>query len=215
MTKVKGARPYRSERREQQAAATRLAIVEAARRLFVDRGYSGTTVDAIAAEAGVAAVTVYATFGSKRGVLNHLVDVSVGGDERPIRLLDREGPRAVAHETDQRRQVAMFAAGIAEIMARMSPVFEVLRLAAPGDQEIALLLERLHRGRLEGMTFFVNSVAANGPLRKGLTRRVAAETVWALSSPDVHRLLTVRLGWSSDQYMKWLRDTVAAAVLPD
>lgn len=214
MAEVKPRRRYRSQRRGQQAAATRLAIREAARQLFIERGYAATTIEAIAREARVAAVTVYSTFGSKKAVLMNVIDVSLVGDEAPIPLLEREGPREVAAESDQRRQVAMFAAQIAEVMERVSPLFEVLRNAAPADPEIEGLLATLLRGRLAGMRRLVEAVARNGPLREAPSVEAAAETAWTLSSPEVHRLLTVRLGWSKARYARWLEDTVAAALLP-
>jgi TetR/AcrR family transcriptional regulator of autoinduction and epiphytic fitness len=74
-------RPYNSARRRAQAEQTRRQIVEAARRLFADRGYVGTTVEAIAGQAQVAPETVYAAFGSKRAVLSRLIALSVLGDE--------------------------------------------------------------------------------------------------------------------------------------
>ena len=45
--------PYNAPRRAEQAAATRSAIIDAAGRLFAERGYAGTTMAAIAAEARV------------------------------------------------------------------------------------------------------------------------------------------------------------------
>ena len=62
-------REYDSSRRQRQAAQTRADILQAARRLFSERGYAATTIEAIAAEAQVAEATVYAGFGSKRGIL--------------------------------------------------------------------------------------------------------------------------------------------------
>src|SRR5947208_2674838 len=100
-------RKYDSSRRQAQARETQRQIVEAARRLFIERGYMGTTIEQIAAEAGVAVETIYATFGNKRAVLARLVDISVVGDDEPGPLLEREGPQATRLERDQLRQVAM------------------------------------------------------------------------------------------------------------
>ena len=82
-------RKYDSSRRKEQARRTRLQITEAARQLFLERGYSGATIEAIAEKAGVAKETVYAIFGSKRSILVFLLDISVGGDDQPVQLLDR------------------------------------------------------------------------------------------------------------------------------
>ena len=109
-------RKYDSSRRKEQARQTRLQITEAAHRLFIERGYAGATIDGIAQEAGVAQETVYAIFGSKRKILAYLLDISLGGDDQSIRILDRPEPQAVMQDTDQRRQLAMFAQGITEIL---------------------------------------------------------------------------------------------------
>jgi AcrR family transcriptional regulator len=210
---VKPRRAYRSAHRQQQATATKHAIVEAARALFTNRGYSGTTIDAIAAAASVAPVTVYASFGSKRAILDRLIAVSLVGDESPVPLLERQGPQAVFHDRDQSHQVAQFAAGIADIMERVSPIFEVMRTAAPAEPEVAELLDRLLRERMVGMRMFVEALARNGPLRGGLSIDTAVETSWAMSSPDLHRLVTVRLGWTRDRYARWLASTLSAALL--
>ena len=63
-----------SSYRQEQAAATRDRIAEAARRLFADQGYGSTSIEAIAAEAGVAVRTVYAAFGAKREILSHICE---------------------------------------------------------------------------------------------------------------------------------------------
>ena len=209
-----GKRRYNSARRQAQAAQTRRQIVDAAGRLFAEHGYAGTTIELLARSAGVAVETVYATFGTKRAILAHLVDVSVGGDEAPVALLNRPEPQATLHEHDQRRQVRMFAHGISQIMGRMSPIFEILRVAAKTEPDIAALLQRLLQQRMEGMTAFVQAVGRNGALRSGVDEGVAAETVWALTSAEMYRLLTVDRAWSGDQYERWLGDTLTTLLLP-
>src|ERR1700694_555707 len=95
---VKAKRQYASTLRQQQASETRLRILDAAQRLFTDRGYGATTVESIASEAGVATDTVYAVFRNKAGLLHKLLDVRVGGDDAPVSLIDREGPQTVKAE---------------------------------------------------------------------------------------------------------------------
>lgn len=207
-------RRYNSTRRQAQAAETRRQIVQAAGKLFAAHGYGGTTMEMLAREAGVAVETVYATFGNKRAVLTRLVDVSVVGDEEPGDLLDRPGPQAVRRETDQRRQIGMFAHDIRTIMQRMSPIFEILRSAAKTEPEIAALLEQILQARLQGMAFFIEALLLNGALRPGLSATSAAETAWALSSAEMYRLLTVDRGWSGEQYEAWLGESLILLLLP-
>lgn len=214
MTENRVKRRYDSTRRRAQARETRQQILEAARHLFTTRGYAGTTMDALANEAEVAVETVYAAFGSKRAVLAHLVDVSVGGDEAPTPILDRPAPQRVRVEGDQRQQIRLFAHGMREIMERVGPLFGVMRDAAVTEPEIAKLLHRVLNARLANLTVFVQWLERNGPLRAGLTTEEAGEIVWAESSAEVHHLLTVDRGWTGERYERWLGDTLIALLLP-
>ncbi len=206
-------RAYHSARRKEQALQTQRQVLEAARRLFTARGYSGAAIEAIAAEAGVAAETVYASFGSKKAILARLVDLAVGGDDQPIALLERPGPQAVRQERNPRVQIGLFAGQIAAILARVAPLFEVINAAAPQEPEIAALRSRLLAGRMEGMRFFIAALAANGPLRPGLSLETAAEAAWALSSAEVYLLLTRDRAWTEQQYTEWLAATLEGALL--
>jgi AcrR family transcriptional regulator len=210
---IRTKRKYDSSRRQAQARETRRQIVEAARRLFIDRGYTGTTIEQIAQEANVAVETVYTAFGSKRAVLSRLVGISVVGDDEPVPLLERPGPRAVEQENDQYRQIETFARDMKEIMGRVGPVFGIMRTAAETEPDIAELFQRILQERMQGMIQFVRWVAANGPLRDGQTIEDAAETVWAVSSAEVHHLFTVNRRWSGDRYEAWLCDTLTRLLL--
>ncbi|HEX7394511.1 MAG TPA: helix-turn-helix domain-containing protein [Anaerolineaceae bacterium] len=207
-------RKYDSSRRKDQARETRHQIAEAARSLFIKRGYSGTTIDAIAQEAGVAPETVYAIFSNKRKILSHLMDISIGGDEQPIRLLDRPEPRAVLHDTDQQHQIMMISQGISEIMGRVAHLFEIMRSAAKTEQDIEDLLNHLLNERLENMTTFVQNIANNGGLREGMEVSAAAELVWTITSPEVFLLLTRDRNFSQEQYAAWLQTTLVRLLLP-
>jgi AcrR family transcriptional regulator len=214
MPTVKPQRRYDSALRKEQARQTRSRILDAAQRRFAERGYGVTTMDAIAAEAGVAVDTVYAGFGSKRGVLSALMDVRVGGDDQPVELLDRPGPQAVRRETNQRRQLAIFAQDVSAIGERARPVADIIRGAAAVDEEIAALWSRLEESRFQNMSRFVAWVAANGPFRAGITEADAAAIVWSLTSPEMQRLLRAERGWTTERYREWLAQTLTRTLLP-
>lgn len=211
---VKSRRSYNSPVREERARANRLAILEAATRLFVAGGYPATSVASIAAEAGVSEDLVYVQFKSKRQLLVEVLNYSVTGDSDGPRVLDQEGPRAVRAEKDQRRQIAMFAADIAQRTARARPIDDVMKSAALVDDVIATKRRELHRTRLRNLTAFVTWLADNGPLRDGLSVDDAAATVWALTGTDMHRMLVGDLGWSQKRFTSWVRATLEAALLP-
>jgi TetR/AcrR family transcriptional regulator of autoinduction and epiphytic fitness len=207
-------RTYDSSRRKQQARQTRLQIIEAARKLFILRGYSGATMESIAQEAGVAVETVYASFGSKRAILSRLMGISLVGDDEPIPLLQREGPVAVMQEKDQNRQVRLFSLDMAEIMGRVAPLFEVMRDAAKTEPDIAVIRQKMLAERAEALKVFINALMRNGPLRDGLTLEEAAETVWAVSSGEVYTLLVKDRGWSKEKYGQWLANALGVLLLP-
>jgi AcrR family transcriptional regulator len=195
-------RKYNSSRRKAQARETRLHIAEAARNLFYERGYAG------------AVETIYATFGSKSAILAFLLDISVGGDDQPVGILDRPEPQKVLQDIDQGRQLAGFTQGITQIMQRAAPVFEVMRIAAKTEPEIDQRLKRLLQERLENLTSFTRHVASNGPLRPGLDLPDAGELVWTMTSPEVFLLLTRDRGWSAEKYADWLEETLKRLLLP-
>jgi len=207
-------RKYDSTRRQAQARQTRLQIVEAARMLFLEKGYAGTTIEAIAEKAGVAPETIYATFKNKRNVLSFLFDISIGGDDENIRLLDRPDPQAVLNETDQHRQLTLFARDITKVLHRAAPIFEILRIAAKTEPEISDLVQHLLRERMVNMNVVAKQVAANGPLREGMTRAQTAELLWSMTSPELYLLLTRDRSWTDEQYTHWLTDTLITLLLP-
>lgn len=207
-------RKYSSKRRLEQARDTQMKIVAAARVLFIDRGYSGATLESIAVAAGVAVETVYASFGNKPAILSRVIEMSVLGDAEPVPLFQREGPQAVVRETDQRRQIQLFARDMGEIMSRMAPMFGVMRAAAKMEPDIAEMLQKVLDERVGGMKFFLRALMENGPLREGYTLDSAAETVWAVSSGEVYTLLVTDRSWEVQKYVTWLAETLTRLLLP-
>ena len=204
-------RPYRSERRREGAAQTRQRILDAARQRFVEQGYAGTTIASIAADAGTAAETVYATFGSKVAVLEALVRGAARGDDT-AEILQQAGPARVAAATDAREMLRLFAADIVERLERVGPLLVVLAQAAASEPALAELYRRVHEARLQNLRTIAVALAHRGSLRVG--EEEAAETVWALASPELHTLLTGLRSWSRERYTAWLAETLAAALLP-
>src|SRR5438105_14326275 len=187
MTPVKAKRQYTSTLRQQQASQTRARILDTAQRLFTQRGYGATTMENIASEAGVATDTVYATFGTKAGLLHKLLDVRVGGDDAPVALLDRAGPQKVRAETNQKKQIATFAADVAQIQERAVPVDDIIRSAAAVDPEIAAFRARRDALRYANIRRFVGWLAAKGPFPPGSGEAAAAGRVGSHAGAGVNR----------------------------
>lgn len=198
-------RTYNSPTRSARAAATRRRILDSAARRFVQDGYRTATVETIAVEAGVSAKTVYHLFGSKVGLLKQVMDVSFVADDEPVPLLERAGPQRVKAEPDQRRQIELTARGTAELLERIRAVDAVLADAAAVDLEAARLREDIElRQRRQAMRALAGWIAQTGPLRDGMAVERAADILWVLTSPEVHRLYRERCGWTADEFADWL-----------
>ena len=208
---VKPRRPYRSERRREQAEQTRTRVLDAAAALFQERGWEGASIAGIARSAGVSAETVYAGFGTKRALLGELVARAVRGDD-PTPVPDQAGPRALAAVTDQHEQLRLFAADISRRLERAAPLVAVVSGAARAEPELAELLAELHAARRRNLRVLVDALATNGPLR--VPPSEALETVWALTSPELHQLLIRVRGWKRRRYAEWLAETLSAVLLP-
>jgi AcrR family transcriptional regulator len=208
-------RPYRSSLRREQAELTRRRVLDAAEDLFLANGFGATTVAALAERAEVAADTVYTTFGSKRGVLQALMDVRVVGDDEPIPLLDRAGPAAAAAEPDQNRRVEKVASDIAAIHERTRRIDDLMLSAAGNDPDIAALRADIQqRQRLTGIRAAVAVIKGPDRLRPGLSERRAVDVLWAIAGPDLHRLLRDQRHWEPEQYRNWLTDSIRRLLLP-
>ncbi len=209
-TEKQTTRPYRSSLRRRQAEETQGRILDAAGMLFAERGYAGTSIDAIAREAGVSGPTVYAAFGNKQELLRRLVRRAARGGDRPI--LDQPRAQRVRDEPDQTRQIALFSADIADRLDRAGPLMAIVAAAAAGDPGLAELEQGLQAARHAAIGEFVGWLEANGPLR--MSRASATDTVWTIASPQTHGLLRRSRGWSRRRYADWLAATLTAALLP-
>jgi AcrR family transcriptional regulator len=202
----KAKRSYQSSRRQESAQFTRKIIAQAALQLFKQRGYMGASVDAIAEAAAVAPETIYATFGSKREILHHLINISVGGDDAPVPVMERPEQQAVLQLKDAGKFVSGFSEGITKIMERAAPVFSILAEAAKTEPKLADLQNRMRAERLDNMRRVIQTLHKLVELR--VDESQAAETLWTLTSPELFTLLTVVRQWPNPRYAAWLQDSI-------
>lgn len=207
-------RRYVSPRREEAAAQTRQAVLDAARALFVENGYAVTTVEQIAAAAGVSKPTVFAAVGSKSAIMRRLREVAMAGDEDPVPVAARPWFQKALDEKDPHEAVRLHARTVAELHHRAGDLNEVLRSSAGADTELRELWEVAERERRADATTFVDNLMTKTPLRQGLDRDAAVDVVWVLTSADAfHRLVRMRR-WSRKRYDDWLAETFADQLLP-
>jgi AcrR family transcriptional regulator len=183
-------------------------VVDAARALFVERGYQATTMDAISHHADVPAATVYRLFSSKLGILKALLDASIAGDEQERALGERPEVAALVAEPDPEKVLADFARITVAINVRSSDVYRILSSASGSDPGAVVLLADYQRQRDVGQGRIARSLARAGALRSGLRERDAADLIHALMSPELYRLFVVDRGWPPERYQRWLARTL-------
>jgi AcrR family transcriptional regulator len=203
MTEI-GKRVYRSDLREGQARATRRQIVNAASRLFAERGYAAATIDAVAKEAGVSRKTVFTSVGGKVELMKLAYDWAVTGDDEPVSMGSRPEVLELAAEPDPATMLEKWAVLLSGQMARVAPMHAALRSAADVDPQARELFEKVQDQRLAGMRRPVGVLVDHGALREGLSRTRAIDIVWLYVEPLQWELLVQRRGWSRAAYADWL-----------
>jgi AcrR family transcriptional regulator len=201
-------RTYDASGRQAQARATRARIRDAAAGLFVEQGYAGTSIAAIARAADVAPQTVYAAFGSKAMILKEAVEVTLAGGDEPIPVYEREDSQRVVTAGDAAGAADALARQCRRIFERTADLLHAATIAALDEPEIAAMAKGGAEGRLRDMSRAIAELAEQGLLVDGIDVDVAADLVWALSSPDVYRSCIHDRGWTPDRYERWLRSAL-------
>ena len=190
--------PVTQPKEQARTRLARAAVVGAARDLFLERGYGATTIEAISEHADVPVATVYRLFASKHGILKALLDVSIVGDHDAVPMADRPQVRVLEADPDPREQLAGFVAVVAQVNARVAPLYRILASAAGSDPDAAALLGGLTDQRQQGQRMIAKSLARAGALRGDVRERDAADLIHALLSPEMYGLLVVDRSWSTD-----------------
>ena len=206
MAKV-NSRIYHSPSRERQASETRRAIADAAERLICTVGYAKTTISAIAREAGVSCQTVYAVFGSKRGILMEIFDRVI--------LLERY---RIMHEqamtaTNPRESLRHVASIMSQIFHSCQTMHAVVRGSTAVSPELAQVVREQEERRRELQREFIDRLYRQGHIRADLDLESALDVFWCLSGRDSYRLLVEGRNWSAERYEAWIVETMSRALL--
>lgn len=207
-------RPYSSAVRAAGAASTRGAILEAARRRFLEDGFAGMRMDRIAADAGVALDTVYAVVGPKPVLVKLLVETAISGVEVPVAAEERDYVQRIHAAAGAREKLGIYAGALALIHRRLAPIVRALRDAAPAHEELAGLWHEIAERRRRNMSLFARELAATGELRPTLSEEELADTLWTLSAPELYMLFVHERGWPPARFEAWLGDAWARLFLP-
>ncbi|HEU4907316.1 MAG TPA: helix-turn-helix domain-containing protein [Propionibacteriaceae bacterium] len=202
-------RGYASATRTQQARRTRTQVIDAATRLFVERGYATTTMRAIATDARVSLPTVELLFGTKAQLLHVVLDVAIAGDDEPVPMLSRAWADGARLTTDVTEFLSAVAHVLRDAQIRSAGVMLAAYEAAVTDPDIDLLVADREMQRERTAGWIVDGVMERAPLRPELDRATAIDAVWMLMDPVVFIRLTRHRGWSPDRYATWFADSVA------
>lgn len=210
---VKGKRRYDSPRRRAQAAATRVDILDAAQKLFEQRGYAATTMESIAAEADVALKTVYLAFETKSGLLRALWNHLLRGGRDDVPVARQQWYRDVLDEPDAELQLRLNARNSRLVKLRIADLLEVIRSAAPVDPDIGALWGRIQSEFHANQRVIVESLNDKNALDPDLDVERATDILWTLNHPNVWQLLVGERGWTPGQYEQWLAEIACSQLL--
>jgi len=206
-------RAYRSDLRAEQARRTRRQIVTAAGELFAQRGYAGTTIDAVAERARVSRKTVFTAVGGKPVLLKLAYDWAVVGDDEEIPLVERERIQKMRQEADPVRLLEAYSRHFAEVVVRVAPLYLTLRNAADADEEARDLFAEVQAERVRGMRMLAEQLARIGGLRPGLSVRRANDLLFFHIDPAHYELLVLTRGWSIAAFRDWFLSSLKLHLL--
>ncbi len=209
-----GTRRYRSPRREQQARRTRARITAAAGRLFLAHGYAAATMRSVAADAGVALPTVELIFGTKARLLKAVIDAAIAGDDESVPMLARGWAVRAESMAGPAEFAAAFASVLTESAQRAAGLTLAALEAARTDADIAAVAAQLMTQRQVMATWLVDGLLRRSPLRDGVDRTAAIDTVWALMDPALFCRLTGDRHWSATRFRRWFTDSTLRLLLP-
>ncbi len=195
------------DRRAARRAETEARLVAAASELFVERGYSATTLTEVADQAGLAARTVYLHFATKAELLRRCIGIAIVGGTAPVPLVDRDWMTAAVTAPTLDGRIRRMAAVTAQLMHRTGPLLEVARQAAAVEPEIAAAAQAGRDDTRRTLREFWERAATDGLLPTGGDLVWLSETASLLAQADTYLLLRATTGWDIDAYKQWLATT--------
>jgi AcrR family transcriptional regulator len=198
-------RKYDASGRREAAGQTRLRVLHAARDLFADRGYAGTSVSEIARTAGVSVDTLYATVGRKPQLLLAVHDMELAGGASPVAALERDYVARMRAAPTAAEKIGIYAAALTERLPRTAPLLASLRAAGETDPECRQVYETVSERRRANMRLLAADLRSTGELRDDLDDDTVADVVWSMNAPDYY-LLIRSAGHTAEQYGSLVRD---------
>lgn len=186
-------------------------ICAAARDLFITKGYAATSIDDIAAAAGVARPTIFTAVGTKPVILKAVVDQATVGDNVQQPLTERPWYKEALDEPDLRRSLRLLARNMSRIAQGVAPLLRAVEYAAASDPEIAEIWQDLQRQRRASLSLTAAALCAKAQLR--LEQAAVVDTLWALQ-PSTYQRLVIDAGWPPEKWESWMSDLLERLFLP-
>jgi AcrR family transcriptional regulator len=208
-------RRYDGTRRQADAEARHRRIVTEATTLFLSQGFGATSIGQIAMAADVSTQTVYATYGSKAGVLARAIDVALAGDWDDTKVIDRIPTFDEVRDPSGAARFVEYAGIIRALNARVAPLIRVMEQSASTDPALEALRGRLIETIQAYCRQWIDQLGI-GALRPGLSAQHAASVMAMIESPYVYSVFTIDADWTPEQYEKWLAHALPHLLLrPD
>jgi AcrR family transcriptional regulator len=186
-------------------------MIEAAYRLFAERGYASTTMADIATEAGVAVQTMYFTFHTKFAVFREAFDFAVVGSDVIVAPSSQPWYDAVRDAPDVKSALHAFVVGFTQIARRVAPMADAIWGIGNDPEAVAFYRDR-ERLRHEGYAETLNLLATKRDLRPGLDGKAAVDIFFALLSPELFKAVVTGRGWSEEAWEAWVTQTLEEAL---
>jgi AcrR family transcriptional regulator len=183
--------------------------------MFLERGYAGATMRAIAAAADVSVPTVESLFGTKARILKAAIDVAIAGDDEPISVLDRSWTGAALLTESVDEFLSIVASVVGPAQARSAGLVLAVFEGSSTDSELADLSAQMVAQRGSTAEWLVDALTRKAPLRAGCTRHEAIDTVWILMDPAVFDRLVRQRRWTQQQYQGWFARSARRLLIAD
>jgi AcrR family transcriptional regulator len=190
-------------------------VLGAATAVFLDRGYGGATIRAVAAEAKVSVPMVEALFGTKARLLKAAIDVAIAGDDEPVAVLDRAWAADARQAGTAEEFLSLVAGVLAAAQARSAGLVLAVFEGSVKDRELEQVAEQMVAQRAVTASWIVDGVSRVASLREGCSQQEAVDTVWLLMDPAIFDRLTRRRGWTVEHYERWFSRSVARLLTAD
>jgi AcrR family transcriptional regulator len=197
-------RSYNAPKRVAAADRTRDAILSAAKIVFEERGWAGSTLRAIADRAGVSPKTIEASFGTKARLLAATVTYAIRGDvdsvemRRRPQILELESIPSAAEMLDRHAE------HLRRVNGRSARIAFVVEQAAAADAEVRQLWDQMNRNRLAGVRWAAGTLLAK-PGTNHLSRRLVEPVFLVAFDWGTYRVLTEVGRLSPERYEAWLK----------